>query len=376
MPHVLISTDEPNFTMGLVEGYRSLGWNVSVGIANFKIRAARYDVIHHQWPEEFSGWQVPTPEQIERLKHDLQWWCARSVNIFTVHNLYPHNGVDDPAYHQMYSCFYKYCHLISHFSKASHQLVLGEFPSARTARHIVHDAAPSYELTLARQRERGSRRAEMNIRENEFVILMLGRLRSLEEIQLLRRGFDLARIPNKRLLMAGKFALRLPRLRRALVQLRWSWWLKRRRAVVDTRFVAEEEIARFLNSSDVAIVPRLGELSSGIPSVAMTFGRMVIAPDHGAFPDYFLGTRNLLYQSGNAESLASKLEEAATLDTDAIGRENAVIASKWRWREICRACLDAVRDRADLSHENLRVPLILNEPSHPCVECRGRPRSH
>jgi beta-1,4-mannosyltransferase len=357
VPHVLISTDEPNFTMGLVEGYRSLGWDISVGTANFKIRAAHYDVVHHQWPEEFSGWQIPNPRQIERLEQDLQWWRARSINIFTVHNLYPHNGDGNPAYHQLYSCFYKNCQLISHFSKASHRLVLEEFPSARTAKHIVHNTAPSYEFTLGSQRERGSRRAEMNIGDEEFVMLMLGRLRSWEEIQLLRRAFDLARIPNKRLLMAGKFALNLPRLRKTLVQLRWIWWLKRRRAVVDTRFVPEEEIARFLDSTDVAIVPRLGGLSSGIPSVAMTFGRMVIAPNHGAYPEYFLGTRNLLYQSGSAESLASKLEEAATLDTNAIGRENAVIASKWSWREICRACLNAMRDRADLPREELRVLL-------------------
>src|SRR5262249_54149187 len=53
MPRVLIPTDEPNFTLGLVEGYRSLGWDVVTGTENFKVRAAHYDVVHYQWPEEY-----------------------------------------------------------------------------------------------------------------------------------------------------------------------------------------------------------------------------------------------------------------------------------------------------------------------------------
>ena len=56
----------------------------------------------------------------------------------------------------------------------------------------------------------------------------------------------------------------------------------------------------------------------------MTFGRMVIAPNCGAYPDSWLGTHNLFYEAGDATSLASKLEEAAALDTNDIGRENAV----------------------------------------------------
>jgi len=141
--------------------------------------------------------------------------------------------------------------------------------------------------------------------------------------------------------MAGKLSLKGPRSLKWIKQLRWSWWLKRRRAVVDTRYVPESEISRFIDSCDVAVVPRLSGLSSGIVSMAMTFGRMVIAPRHGAYPDYFVGTRNLLYETGRAESLAAALEEAASLNPDDIGRENALIASKWTWKKMCECCLEA-----------------------------------
>src|SRR5262249_18495799 len=156
--------------------------------------------------------------------------------------------------------------------------------------------------------------------EDEFVILIIGRIRFWAEAELIKRAFDLARVPKKRLLVVGNLAVKLPSWRKRFCTLRWNWWLKSRRAVVDRRYVPENELSRFLDSSDVAIVPRFVGLNSGIVFLAMTFGRMVIAPDCGAYPEQLAGSRNLLFKAGDAVSLASKLEEAAALDTNEIGR--------------------------------------------------------
>jgi glycosyltransferase involved in cell wall biosynthesis len=340
MPRVLIPSDATvEDQLSLIEGYRSLGWEVAVGKANLEIRAAHYDVIHYQWPEEYCGWtSPPTEQQISQIEEHLKWWASRATSICTVHNLFPHYGVAHPAFRELYSCFYRHCHVISHFSHTSQQLVLKEYPAAHNACHVVHHPA-SYEVTLAKQLQRGSRRTEMGIGNDEFVILMVGRLRSWAEVELMQQAFNQARVPKKKLLMAGKFALTGNPWRNRWLLLRLKWWLKRQRAVVDMRYIPEEEISRWFDSSDVAIVPRFGGLNSGIVILAMTFGRMVIAPNCGAYPERLAGTRNLLFQPGDAASLASMLEEASTLDTNDIGRENAVIASKWSWREICLACL-------------------------------------
>ena len=138
VPRVLIPTDEPNFTLGLVEGYRSLGWDVVTGAGNFKIRAAHYDAVHHQWPEEFTGWHLPNEKEIDQVSQHLQWWTSRSINIFSVNNIYPHNGMGHAAYHRLYSRFYEHCQLISHYSNTSRRMVLDEFPAARAARHVIH----------------------------------------------------------------------------------------------------------------------------------------------------------------------------------------------------------------------------------------------
>jgi glycosyltransferase involved in cell wall biosynthesis len=340
VPRVLISTDEPNFTLGLVEGYRAAGCEVVTGTANFRLRAANYDVVHHQWPEEFTGWRAPSSRESDQVRQHLEWWRNRAVNIFTVNNLYPHEFDHNLACHELYSHFYRNCQVITHYSHTSAETVLNEFPAASAARHVVHSPA-NYEVTLASQNSRGNRRATMGIHSDDFVILMLGSLRSWEEIRLIQKAFDQVTVPRKRLLMAGKLVVRDSFWRKKIKELIWYSWLKRRHAVVDSRYVPESEIYRFIDSCDVAIVPRLSGLSSGIVNLAMTFGRAVIAPRHGAYPEYFVGTRNLLYETGSSESLAAALDHAALLDLDDIGRENAVIASKWTWKKMCESCLEA-----------------------------------
>jgi hypothetical protein len=342
MPRVLIATDERNFTMGMVEGYRALGWEVVTGLSNFYTRGFPCTVVHHQWPEEFAGWQSPTRREIERIENHLQWWKQRGTNIFSVNNLYPHEHDRDPAFHDLYSCFYRHSQIITHYSQASLSRVLEEFPAARSARHVVH-APPNYEVTLAIQRARGSRREQMGLRDDEFVILMLGSIRSWHEVRLIQRAFDKARIPNKRLLMAGKLKLKGSLWRARVQRLAWNWWLRHRAAVVESAYVPEDEVSKFVDSCDVAIVPRLSGLSSAIPCLAMTFGRTVIAPNHGAYPEYFQGTGNLLYETGDSDSLARQLEQAASCDLDAIGRENAIIAAKWKWKQMCETCLAAIK---------------------------------
>lgn len=340
MPRVLIATDEPNFTLGLVRGYQDLGWEVLTGASNFRIRGVRCEIIHHQWPEELCGWKPPSANQIAEITATLRWWRDNAKTIFTVNNLYPHTHEANSLFHRLYTDFYEHSDVITHYSRASQALTAIEFPAAGKGNNVVH-CPPNFTPTLTRQWRRGSRRSELGLSEKDFVILVLGRIRSWDEIRLIQRAFDLAEVPNKRLLFAGTLVLNEPPTSRRAKQLAWKFWLKRRRAVIESDFVPEEDISRLLDSSDITVVPRLGGLSSGVPLLAMTFGLPVIAPDHGAYPDYLAGSGNLLYETGDVRSLAAQLTRAATLDLRSIGAESHTIANGWRWTDICATCIKA-----------------------------------
>jgi glycosyltransferase involved in cell wall biosynthesis len=308
------------------------------------MRSSRYDVIHYQWPEEYTGYRTPpTRDQLAKIEECLIWWNSNSTTILTVHNLYPHGRANDLAFRELYECFYRNTRVITHYSETSRRLVCDRYPIARDARHVVHHP-DGCEATIAIQKQRGSRRKELGIGEDEFVVLVFGQIRSLDEVKLLQRAYDLARIPRKRLLMAGKLGLQIGSWRARLFAAQWRWWLKQRNAFVDSRFLPEDELSRFIDSSDVVVVPRLGGLNSAILFMGMAFGRLIIAPDCGAYPEQLSETRNLIYRTGDPVSFAARLEEASALDTDSIGRENALIAAKWKWRDICQASLEASVD--------------------------------
>src|ERR1043166_4927721 len=137
MPTVLIASDERDDIPNWVEGYRACGWEVVTGTLNFKLRAAKFDLVHHQWPEELSGWRVPGPAQLAEIKELLAWWRARTKCVFTVNNLFPHGAQGDPVYRELYSEVIKTSHLITHYTEASRRLVCEEYPAARDANHLV-----------------------------------------------------------------------------------------------------------------------------------------------------------------------------------------------------------------------------------------------
>jgi glycosyltransferase involved in cell wall biosynthesis len=340
---VLVASDDRDFVPLWASGYLATGAEVTTGAYNIKLRGAAYDVVHHQWPEELCGWRLPVPSELDEIREVLQWWGRRATNVLTVNNLLPHGHENAEQARALYSLFYEHCHVITHYSHESLRLVQKEFPASHERLHIVTTPF-NYEILLPIQSGWSSCRKEFGLSEDDFVILVFGTLRHWGEIQLICEAFSQARVPRKRLLMAGRFSEPGPRLRQRFRRVYWAAWLRVHRTVVREHYIPEDEIYKYMLSSDVVIVPRLVDLSSGLPGLAMTFGRLVIAPAHGAYPEYLSGSDNLLYESASASGLAKAIEQSALLDRESIGARNRKIAATWSWEKIARKCIDAVAE--------------------------------
>src|ERR1051326_371229 len=90
MGRVLIPSDHRDWVANFVDGYRRLGFDVTTGTYNFELEACHPDVVHFQWPEELTGWKLPTSAQIDDITRRLDRWARRSRLIISVNNLYPH----------------------------------------------------------------------------------------------------------------------------------------------------------------------------------------------------------------------------------------------------------------------------------------------
>jgi glycosyltransferase involved in cell wall biosynthesis len=342
MRRVLLPSDIRNWIVNFAEAYRSLGWDVTTGVQNFELEACSPDVIHFNWPEELTDWKLPSPAQVDAIITRLDCWAKRSRIIVTVNNLYPHRQFGNPIWHRLYSALYERAEVIHHFSQTSKDAVCSEYPASSNRNHLVR-LGFNYDLLLPRKPVgRDVCRSAFDLTPRDVVYLVFGALRFWDEVKMVKNAFAQIKVPHKKLLMAGRYAEGGATWRQRCRRWHWRLWQQRSDVRPVNDFVPDDEVYRLFNASDVVVVVRKNSLSSGLPCLAMTFGRMVIAPRLGAAPEYLAGAKNLLFNPDAVQDLVAAMEEAAQLDRDSIGARNRDIASTWSWSGIIRACIESL----------------------------------
>lgn len=355
MTRVLLPSDNFDFVANFAIGYRSLGIDATAGMINFELETDRFDIIHILWPEEFTGWVRPSASKVDAVLRRLDSWKARTRVIISVNNLLPHRDPNDPEFRRLYTGFYERADVIHHFSQTSKDLVCREFPSIANRNHVVRVGFNYERLLHQAPRIRADARSRFKFEADEFVFLTFGALRFWDEVVLLRHAFESAQIPKKRLLLAARYAEDGTPWRRRWRTWQWRRWQRSEKIETVPDRVPDEDLQNIFDAADAVIVLRQNTLSSGVPSLAMTLGRFVIAPDTGAMPEYLAGTNNLLYKSDSAGALARAMESAVVVDRERVGQENARIAKGWSWDAIVRCCLEGLAaSKSDMAQVNNR----------------------
>lgn len=340
MPRVLIPSDNRDFVVYLAEAYREAGWDVVVGAANFDLAGGSFDLVHFQWPEELAGWKDPSDSRLAEVSARLDQWRQRAKLVLTAHNLRPHRNGAATSYRQLYDAFYERVHVVAHFTVASRDEVTKEYPLAANARHVVTGYF-NLDRLLRRERDPIGARQKLNIPANAFVILVFGGLREWAEVELIKGAFDAASIPAKQLLMSGRYDESGPAWRQRWRRWTWSRWLRSRNAVVVPGFIPDAEVQRVVEAADAVLIPRLRAMNSGLPALGASFGKIIIAPRCGSYPELLAGTQHPIYEPGDASSLARALESASRLDRAAIASDCRRLVDSWQWSGIIKAIVAA-----------------------------------
>lgn len=342
---MLIPSDELNLLTDVCAAYQRLGWKVVVGVNNFFLSTITPDLVHFLWPEELSGWVRPSDNDLSRINDRLHFWSQATKTLFSVNNLYPHGYEGDKTFNRLYKSFHERCEVILHHSRTSRELSIKEFQLGHHQKHIVTTMF-AYDRLLNPAVDRQAARHSFNFANGDFVILVFGAIRRSVEVQLIQRGFAGSRIQSKRLLMGGRYVPQGGRWERLRRRIDWSFWLRRQNAALAHGFIPDDDVARYFTAANAVVIPRLNDMSSGIVGLGMSFGRLLIAPNHGAFPEYLSGTPNLLYQSGDPQSLASAIDLAAESNSRIVYEKNRERADQWTWDRVLKDGISALGQTA------------------------------
>ncbi len=336
MPRVLIPSDNADFVHYLAQAYRRVGWEATVGKGNFELGTADFDLVHFQWPEELCGWNVPSDATLEKVFARLEMWRTRARLAMTLHNLQPHRDGAAPNYRRLYEGFFDRVPVVAHFTETSRELVLKEYPDAALSKHIVTGYFNHLHLVKA---ERGEGHARMG---DGFVVLVFGALREWDEVMLVREAYDQSRVSGKRLIFAASYDEPATPWKQRWRRWELARWLRSRRALVRQGFIPDDKLHKVLEAADAIVIPRFRAINSGQPGLAASFGRIVIAPRCGSYPELLGDTPNPLYQPGNAQDLAKAIEEAAALDRMKMAGTNRHLAESWNWDRIVASVINTV----------------------------------
>lgn len=346
--YALIPIDEPSYLANWLDGYRGNDVKAVGGLINFWAENQQFDIIHIQWPELLLSTGVKTIGDVEKIVACIKRWRERGTKVIgAVNNLFPHKSQNHELHRNLYEKVYGECDLLQHFSNASLLAFNDRYPSlAANPSVVTKPAGYSHLLSLQQDVDQFSRTfSSFSIPSDKKIVLVLGALRSWQEWSLVRRAFSTSKQGSKTLVITSRFVpggnFVLRNIQKAIFRL----WLRFGGACALPEPVPDRDIPALMRNTSVVLVPRIDDISSALPGLAMTFGTPVAVPNHGAFPEYVFGTENPLYESGSFTSLSGAIDSILSRDKSHGGQwitSRQGIAQR-EWSDIVQECLRLLR---------------------------------
>lgn len=325
---ILVATNDLTFNVALCDAWRAAGHSVHAGLSELWLAQNEYDLVHFHWPEELCDWDILAASwRRARAMSRIMALKGKARLVCTVHNELPHGDFSATA-QAFYAAFYAQMDVVGHFTQHSLATISARFPAIDPQAQLVHGMNDFRNLAVHAVGRDGARE-RLGLDADAFVIGTFGQLRSAEEMQLFEAATAQA---------AGKilFAARRPppggRMERWRAARQFDRWVGARNVKVLTGYLDDPTAVAVFEACDVmAVVRRGGELNSGIPPLAMTFGTPLAAPDYGVFRETLSEAGNALYAPGDAGSLAAAIGRIAASDIDARRAANRTHAASWGW---------------------------------------------
>ena len=290
----------------------------------------RWRILHLHWLEIQYAYG-PTPHEraqknLDGILKQLDFLQRHGRKIvYTVHNINHHEGQHPDLNDRANQWIFARADAIHVHNRAAARQVQQQYGREQNVFVIPHG---NYIGVYPNEIGREAARARLDIPAGHFVYLCLGQMRPYKGLDALITAFLENDLPDATLLLAGQitdeaYARHLRRLAGEHPNIR-----------VIPHYVPGHEIQLYCNASDLCVLPYRDATTSGAALLAFSFGKPIIAPAIGPFPE-LLGDqeRGLLFHPGQRD-LAEILQEARNADLATMGAAARAFAEARDWTTI------------------------------------------
>jgi len=171
-------------------------------------------------------------------------------------------------------------------------------------------------------------RSRLNLPPDAYVFLYLGQIRSYKGIEDLITAFHSLPAGNQALLLAGNVH-DADYGRQVAAAVSGSDRIRTHLGYVD-----DADVQYYLNASDICVLPYRDVTTSGAAILALSFGRAIIAPAIGTFPELAGGGRGITYDPSTADGLKCALAGAQSGQMPVSGEQALHWAEDHRWSHL------------------------------------------
>ncbi len=340
MPHILYLSRvrlNPYVTL-LAQGVRAADPRMQVHIRprltwSRILLDPRWRLLNLHWIEHQYAYG-PTPhdqarKNLEQLLRKLRYLQRQGRKlVYTVHNLTEHEARHPDLNHRANAWIFQHADAIHVHNQFAAQEVARRYGRTHHVFIIPHG---NYIGVYPQDLPREQARKQLDIPSHHFVFLCLGQMRPYKGLDELIAAFLQRDMPDTTLILAGQipdatYAQALTHLAGDHPNIR-----------LFPQYVPPEHVQRYCNASDVCVLPYRDATTSGAALLAFSFGKPVIAPAIGPFPE-LLGDnqRGLLFHPGEHDlgEVLARARHLSSAHLRTLGQAARAFAEARNWRAI------------------------------------------
>ncbi len=290
----------------------------------------RWKILHIHWIEmQYAYGQVSHDQaqrNLEGLLRKLTHLQSHGRKIvYTVHNLNHHEGQHPDLNQRANRWLFQHADAIHVHNRYTAEQVAQRYGRTQDVHIIPHG---HYIDVYPQHMTRPEARAQLGIPDHHLVFLCLGQMRPYKGLDALIDAFLRNNMPDATLLLAG--VIHDPDYAAHLQQLAGH----HPRIRLFPGYVPAANIQRYCAAADMCVLPYRDATTSGAALLAFSFGKPIIAPAIGPFPELLGENQRGLLCHPDEHDLADVLNMARDLPLAQMGAAARALAESRDWRTL------------------------------------------